>query len=108
VCTIHGTHEYTDIVCLLTEEVIEKQSRYVVYRLVQLPNLPIFYIATSKPMLTSYTNTTLYRAFLKGGEKLARPGVISAGKQSAFREDRQEIPSAFGDETPSSEGSKPR
>lgn len=35
---------------------------------------------------------------MKGGEKLARPGVVSAGKQSSFREDKVEVPSAFGDD----------
>jgi hypothetical protein len=41
----------------------------------------------------------IYRAFLKGGEVLARPGVISAGHQAAFRESKPEVPSAFGADT---------
>lgn len=33
---------------------------------------------------------------LKGGEVLARPGVVSAGRQAAFSEEhKEEVPSAF-------------
>ncbi|CAD6564332.1 MAG: hypothetical protein CYPHOPRED_003259 [Cyphobasidiales sp. Tagirdzhanova-0007] len=35
------------------------------------------------------------RAFLKGGEALTRPGVISAGGKATFQDERQTVPSAF-------------
>jgi hypothetical protein len=40
-------------------------------------------------------HTAYCRAVMRGGEALARPGVLSAGKQTSFHEQRDETPSAF-------------
>jgi hypothetical protein len=64
---------------LTTEDIIDAQSRYVILLLL------IEYIPADRP----------HSAFLKGGEVLSRPGVVQAGQQAAFTDEKETIPSAF-------------